>query len=187
MELGYWIASRDTEMIMKIFIPQFSATFSYNLQLNSFFLKFFGHFRVNLSSRANENFSGLAAIILNRFQKQKLILKLFLKQIFLKGKNFALGLKASSFSNEYIWFSFDSFSFSIFEMILFVFWLALFNWSAGQVEYVWVFHSIVWIIFQNLSCYVFFIRVINFLVTRDLRHSQKFHSHSEIDFSLLFI
>ena len=40
-------------------------------------------------------------------------------------------------------------------MILFVFWLALFNWSA-QVEYVWVFHSIRWIVFQDLSCYIFF-------------------------------
>ena len=35
-ELGYWIASRDIEMILKIFISQFSATFSDNLQLISF-------------------------------------------------------------------------------------------------------------------------------------------------------
>ena len=63
---------------------------------------------------ANEYFSGLADIILDRFQKQKLILNIFLKYVFLKGKNFALGLKASSFSNEYILFSFDSFNFSIF-------------------------------------------------------------------------
>ena len=41
-------------------------------------------------------------------------------------------------------------------MILFVFWLALFNWSAGQVEYVWVFHSILWIVRQDLSCYIFY-------------------------------
>ena len=65
-------------MILKIFISQFSATFSYNLQLISFFLKFFGHSQVNRSSRANEYFSGIADIILDRFQKQKLVLNIFL-------------------------------------------------------------------------------------------------------------
>ena len=101
-------------MILKIFISQFSASFSDDLQLISF-LKFFCHFRVNhRSSRANEYFSGLADIILDRFQKQKMNLNIFLRYVFLKGKNFALGLKASSFSNEYILFSFDSFNFSIF-------------------------------------------------------------------------
>ena len=64
-------------MILEIFVSQFSAT-SYNLQLISF-LKFFGHFRVNGSSRANEYFSGLADRILDQFQKQKLFLKKFLK------------------------------------------------------------------------------------------------------------
>ena len=42
LELGYWIASRDTEMILKIFITRLSATFPYNLQLN-----FFSNFLVN--------------------------------------------------------------------------------------------------------------------------------------------
>ena len=57
-------------MILKIFILRFSATFSDNLQLiSSFFLKFFGHVRVNhQSSRANENFSGVVEIILDRFE-----------------------------------------------------------------------------------------------------------------------
>ena len=50
-------------------------------------------------------------------------------------------------------FSFDSFSFSIFWWFC-LFWLALFNWSACQVEYVWYFYSIFWILFQDLS-YVF--------------------------------
>ena len=36
LELGYWIASRDTEVILKIFISRFSAAFFYNLQLLSF-------------------------------------------------------------------------------------------------------------------------------------------------------
>ena len=55
-------------------------------------------------------------------------------------------------------FSFDSFCFSIFEMILFVLCRALFHWSADQEEYVCVFHSILWIVFQDLNCYVFLIR-----------------------------
>ena len=76
--MGYWIASRDTEMILKIFVSRFSATFPYNLQLISF-LKFFGYFRVNRSSRANECFSGLEYEILDRFQKQKLVLNIFLQ------------------------------------------------------------------------------------------------------------
>ena len=33
LELSYWIASRDTEMILKIFISRFSATFPYKFQL----------------------------------------------------------------------------------------------------------------------------------------------------------
>ena len=41
--------------------------------------KFCGHFRVNRSSRANEIFSGFADIILDRFQKQKLVLNVCLK------------------------------------------------------------------------------------------------------------
>ena len=86
LELGYWIASRDTEMILKIFISRFLATFPHTLQ-STFFLKFFGHFRVNRFSRANEYFSGLEDIILERFQKQKLVLNIFLKVIF-KGKIF---------------------------------------------------------------------------------------------------
>ena len=65
-------------MNLKIFILRFSATFSDYLQLISF-LKLFGHFRVNRSSRANEYFSGLADIILDRFQKEKLNLFIFLK------------------------------------------------------------------------------------------------------------
>ena len=36
LELGYWIASGDTEVILKIFISGFLATFSYNLRLISF-------------------------------------------------------------------------------------------------------------------------------------------------------
>ena len=56
-------------MILKIFFSRFLATFPYNLQL-IFFLNFFVHFRVNRSSTANEYFSGLADIILGRFQKQ---------------------------------------------------------------------------------------------------------------------
>ena len=55
-------------------------------------------------------------------------------------------------------------------MISFVFWLALFNWSAGQVEYVWVFHSVLSIVFQDLSCYVFYFVVMIF-VTTIWRHS----------------
>ena len=51
-------------MILKIFISQFLATFPYNLQLISF-SKIFGRFRINRSSRANENFSGIADIILD--------------------------------------------------------------------------------------------------------------------------
>ena len=58
------------------------------------FFKFFVHFRVNRSSRANEYFSGLADIILNRFQKPKLASSIFLS-VFFKRKKFALGLKAS--------------------------------------------------------------------------------------------
>ena len=77
LELGYWIAYRDTELMLKIFIIRFSATFPYNLRLISF--QIFVHFRVNRSSRGNEYFSGLADIILDRFQKQKLILNIFLK------------------------------------------------------------------------------------------------------------
>ena len=64
-------------------------------------------------------------------------------------------------------FSFDSFVsfFDDFLMILFVFWLTLFKWSPGQVEYVWVFQSILWIVFQDLSCYVFFFVVKIFVTT----------------------
>ena len=51
-------------MILKIFISQFSATFTSNLQL-VFFSTIFVHFRVNRSSRANEFFSGLADIIVD--------------------------------------------------------------------------------------------------------------------------
>ena len=47
-------------------------------------------------------------------------------------------------------------------MILFVFWLALFNWSADQVEYVGGSHSIIWIVFQDLSCYAFLLRLTDF-------------------------
>ena len=76
-----------------------------------------------------------------------------------KGKKFALVLKASRILAMSIFlFSFDSFCFSIFEMILFVLWRALFHWSADQEEYVCVFHSILWIVFQDLNCYVFLIR-----------------------------
>ena len=39
----------------------------------------------------------------------------------------------------------------------FVFWLALFNWSAGYVEYFYVFHSVLWKVFQDFS-YVFLFR-----------------------------
>ena len=55
-----------------------------------------------------------------------------------------------------------------FEMILFVFLLALFIWSAGQVEYVWVFHSVLWIVFQDLSCYIFTIQKIWIVLGRCL-------------------
>ena len=114
LELGYWIASRDSEVILKIFISRFSVVFPYNLQL-IFFPKFFVHFRVKRSSRANEFFSGLADVILGRFQKQQMVLNIFLKYLFLRGKNFALGLKASRVlaMNTFL-FSFYSFSFSIF-------------------------------------------------------------------------
>ena len=115
-------------MILKMFISGFSATFPYNLQLISFFKNFFVHFRVNRSSRANEYFSGLADIIPDRIQKQKLVFNIFLNQVFLKGKKFALGLKASRvFAMSIFLFNFVSFSFSTFEVILFVFRLALFN------------------------------------------------------------
>ena len=66
-------------MILRIFISRFSATFPYNLQLISFFSKFLNSFSVNRSSRANEYFSGLADIIPGRFQKQNLVLSIFLK------------------------------------------------------------------------------------------------------------
>ena len=76
-----------------------------------------------------------------------------------KGMNFCLREKSfKSFSNEYILFSLFVWVSQFFEMILFVFWLTLFNWSVGHVEYIQVFHSIFWIVFQDLSCYVFLLR-----------------------------
>ena len=64
---------------------------------------------------ANVYFSDLADIILDRFQKQKLVLNIFLKEVSLKRKSFALGLKASRVLAMSIFlFSFDSFSFSMF-------------------------------------------------------------------------
>ena len=36
LQLGYWIASRDTEMVLKIFISRFLARFPNNLQLITF-------------------------------------------------------------------------------------------------------------------------------------------------------
>ena len=59
-------------------------------------------------------FSGLADVVLDRFQKQNFVLNIFLKYVF-KGKNIALGLKASRvFAMSIFLFNFDSFSFSIF-------------------------------------------------------------------------
>ena len=94
-------------MILKILKSRFSATF-HNLLF--IFLKFFGHFRVNRSSRAIEFFSGLADIILGQFEKQKMVLNIFLKLVFLKGNNFALSLKASRVCRL-----FDCFCFSLFR------------------------------------------------------------------------
>ena len=50
-------------------------------------------------------------------------------QVYLKGSNFALGVKASRVlaMSIFLFSLFDCFSFSIFEMILSVFSLALFN------------------------------------------------------------
>ena len=45
----------------------------------NFIFKKIGHFRVIRSLNANEYFSGLAEKILDRFQKQKLVLNVFLK------------------------------------------------------------------------------------------------------------
>ena len=103
---------------------------------NCFLLNFFGHFRVNRSSRANEYFSGLADKILDRFPKQKLALNIFLKWVFLLGKNFALGLKASRvLAMSIILFSFDSFSFSIFidDFCVLAWTVQLICWS-GRVR-----------------------------------------------------
>ena len=62
------------------------------------------------------------------FQRQKLVLNIFLKYVFLNGKNFALGLKASRVLAMSIFsFSFYFLGSQIFEMISFVFWLALLN------------------------------------------------------------
>ena len=135
-----------------------------------FFEKFFGHFRVNWSSRANEYFSGLADIILDQLV---LIIGLF------KGKTFCYSFKIfKSFSNEYIFVCLVHLVSQFFEMILFVFWLELFNWSAGQLEYVWVFHSTLWIVFQDLSCYVFFYFVVMIFVTTIWRRSHFLFSRS---------
>ena len=67
-------------------------------------------------------------MIMDRFQRQKLVLTIFLKYLYLKGSNFALGLKASRVlaMSKFLFIFFDCFSFSIF-LDSFVFWLALFN------------------------------------------------------------
>ena len=64
-------------MILKLSISQFSNILII-LQLISF-SKFFVHFRINRSSRANEYFLGLADIILDLFWKQKWVLNILLK------------------------------------------------------------------------------------------------------------
>ena len=78
--------------------------------------------------------SGLADIILDRFQRQKLVLDLFSKQLYLKGSNFAFGLKASRVlaMSLFLLSLFDCFSF-FFGMILSVFWLALLICWSGRV------------------------------------------------------
>ena len=75
--------------------------------------------------------------------------------MFLEGKNFALGLKASGVLAMIIFlFSFDSLSFSSFWWFFCVLAdiVQLICWSGR------VFHSILWIVFQDLSCYVFLLR-----------------------------
>ena len=46
------------------------------------------------------------------------------------------------------------------------YWLGLLNWSAGQLEYFWVFCSILWILFQEWSCYAFLIRSLHWWFLR---------------------
>ena len=70
-------------------------------------------------------------------------------------------------------------------MILFVFCLELFNWSAGQVEYVWVFYSILKNVFQDLSCYVFLFRHRDFCY--DHMTSQPLFVQSFMQFQLNFM
>ena len=84
------------------------------MQLIIIFLHFSFVFWVTQSSRANHFFSGLADIILGQFQRQKMVLNIFLEWVYLRGSNFT-GKIFKSFSNEYILFSlFDCFSFSTF-------------------------------------------------------------------------
>ena len=75
-------------------------------------------------------------MILDRFQKQKIVFNIFLKDVFLKGEILPKGKKAQSVLAMSIFlFSLIVLVSQFFETILFVFWLALFNWSAGQVEH----------------------------------------------------
>ena len=109
--------------------------------------------------------------------------KLFVHFLVFKGKNIALGLNASRVLAMSIFlFSFDSFNFSVFGDDFVVFWLALFNWSGDQVEYVWTFLLILWIVFQDLSCYVLLIRRHDFCY--DHMTSQSVFVHSFMQFQL---
>ena len=80
MEWGYWIASGVTEMILKI-ISQFSAKFFKNFAID--FLYFSVIFEL-IDLQGQMNFSGHADIILDRFQKHKMVLNIYLKRVFLR-------------------------------------------------------------------------------------------------------
>ena len=97
-------------MILKIFISQFLATFPYNLQL---ILIFFFFFEL-IDLQGPINFFRSCRYNIGPISETKIGFENIFQIGFFKGKNFALGLKASRVLAMSIFlFSFDSFKFSI--------------------------------------------------------------------------
>ena len=96
------------------------------------------------------------------------------------------GESFKSFSNDNFFFSlFEYCSFSSFQSISF--WLAFFNRSATKIHQFSVCHSILWLVFQDLSCYVINTMINNtFNLLMLLLAALKYPSIEELTWSHLF-